>query len=76
MSSTPEFLPFPEEHSMIDGNKLMDEALETLLNSCGVPVELYKDSLDLQPAPRALAMFDIPNTRKLATTLSPKPDAK
>jgi hypothetical protein len=37
---------------------LLDQGLEVLLNNVGVPVELYKGSLQIQSAPAALRLFE------------------
>jgi hypothetical protein len=36
----------------------MDQGMETLLNNIGVPVELFKGSLQIQSAPAALRLFE------------------
>jgi hypothetical protein len=58
-------LPFPVNFQMFgaDANQLaprdlMDQAMETLLNDAGTPVELYNGSLQLQTAPVALRLFE------------------
>lgn len=38
--------------------QLLDQAVDMLLNSCGVPAELYKGTLSLQAAPAALRLFE------------------
>jgi hypothetical protein len=58
-------LPFPVNFQMFgaDANQLaprdlMDQAMETLLNDAGTPIELYNGSLQLQTAPVALRLFE------------------
>jgi len=58
-------LPFPVEYQALGGDAqnlaptdLLNQGLETLLNGAGVPVELYKGTLQLQTAPVALRLFE------------------
>jgi hypothetical protein len=58
-------LPFPVNFQMFgaDANHLAprdlhDQAMETLLNDAGTPIELYNGSLQLQTAPVALRLFE------------------
>jgi hypothetical protein len=58
-------LPFPVNFQMFgaDANQLaprdlMDQAMETLLNDAGTPIELFNGSLQLQTAPAALRLFE------------------
>lgn len=58
-------LPFPVQYQALGGDatklapkELLDQGLDTLLNSIGVPAELYKGSLTLQSAPAALRLFE------------------
>ena len=58
-------LPFPVQYQAIGGDAtqlaprdLLDQGLEILLNNVGVPVELYKGSLQIQSAPAALRLFE------------------
>ncbi len=58
-------LPFPVEYQMLGAEatklaprELLDQANESLLNDVGVPVELYKGTLQLQTAPVALRLFE------------------
>ncbi len=58
-------LPFPVEYKALGGDAtqlaprdLMDQGIEVLLNNVGVPVELYKGSLQIQSAPAALRLFE------------------
>jgi len=58
-------LPFPVQYQIFgaDANhlaprELLDQALETLLNDAGTPVELYNGTLQLQVAPVALRLFE------------------
>ncbi len=57
-------LPFPVNYQMLgaEANQiaprdLHDQAMETLLNESGTPVELYNGSLQIQTAPVALRLF-------------------
>lgn len=59
------FLPFPIKYQALGGeatqlapHELMSQAFETLLNSAGTPVELYRGSLQLQTAPVSLRLFE------------------
>ncbi len=58
-------LPFPVQYQSLGGDAttlaprdLLDQGLEVLLNNIGIPVELYKGSLQLQSAPAALRLFE------------------
>lgn len=58
-------LPFPVQYQALGGDAtqlaprdLLDQGLEILLNNAGVPVELYKGTLQLQSAPAALRLFE------------------
>lgn len=58
-------LPFPVQYQALGGDAtqlapkdLLDQGLEVLLNNVGVPVELYKGSLQIQNAPGALRLFE------------------
>jgi hypothetical protein len=58
-------LPFPVRYQALGAEanqmapyQLMDQALDTLLNSINVPVEFYKGSLTLQAAPTALRLME------------------
>ena len=58
-------LPFPVQYQALGGDatqlaprELLDQGLEVLLNNVGVPVELYKGSLQIQSAPAALRLFE------------------
>jgi hypothetical protein len=58
-------LPFPVEYQALGGDAtqlaprdLLDQGIEILLNNVGVPVELYKGSLQVQSAPAALRLFE------------------
>lgn len=58
-------LPFPVNYQILGGEAtqlaprdLLDQGLETLLNGAGVPVELYKGSLQVQTAPVAMRLFE------------------
>ena len=58
-------LPFPVDYQLLGGEarqlaptELINQGLETLLNSAGVPVELYRGSMQLQTAPVALRLFE------------------
>lgn len=58
-------LPFAVQYQAIGGDAtqlaprdLLDQGLEILLNNIGVPVELYKGSLQIQSAPTALRLFE------------------
>jgi hypothetical protein len=58
-------LPFPVQYQALGGDAtqlapkdLLDQGLEVLLNNVGVPVELYKGSLQIQSAPAALRLFE------------------
>lgn len=58
-------LPFPVQYQALGGDatqlaprELLDQGLEVLLNNVGVPVELYKGSLQIQSAPPALRLFE------------------
>lgn len=58
-------LPFPIEYQALGGDAtqlapkdLLELGMDTLLNSIGVPVELFKGSLSVQSAPAALRLFE------------------
>jgi len=58
-------LPFPIEYQALSGegrelapSDLLTLGLDELLNSCGVPADLYKGSLQLQALPAALRLFE------------------
>lgn len=58
-------LPFPVQYQTLGGDatklapkELLDQGLETLLNNAGIPVELFKGSLQIQSAPAALRLFE------------------
>ena len=58
-------LPFPVQYQALGGDAtqlaprdLLDQGLEVLLNNVGIPVELYKGSLQVQAAPAALRLFE------------------
>jgi hypothetical protein len=58
-------LPYPLEYQMIGGEannlapfQLMDQGIDTLLNSVGVPVDFYKGNLQIQAAPAALRLLE------------------
>lgn len=58
-------LPFPLRYQALGGeasqmapHELMDQAMDTLLSSIGVPVELYRGSLTIQAAPSALRLME------------------
>lgn len=58
-------LPFPIEYQALGGDAtqlapkdLLELGMDTLLNSIGIPVELYKGSMSVQAAPAALRLFE------------------
>ena len=58
-------LPFPVDYQALGGDAtqlapkdLIELGMDTLLNSIGVPVELYKGTLSVQSAPAALRLFE------------------
>ena len=58
-------LPFPIEYKALGGDAralapkdLLEQGLEVLLNGLGVPVELFKGTLQLQTAPAAIRLFE------------------
>ena len=58
-------LPFPVQYQALGGDatqlapqELMEQGMDTLLTSVGIPVELYKGSLSVQAAPAALRLFE------------------
>lgn len=58
-------LPFPLRYQMLGAEannmvpfQLMDQALDGLLNSIGVPVEFYKATLSIQSGPPALRLME------------------
>lgn len=59
------WLPFPVKYQALGGEasqlapyQLMDQGIDTLLNSCNVPVEFYKMTLSMQAAQPALRLFE------------------
>jgi hypothetical protein len=73
-------LPFAVNAQFIGGDAsklaprdLMDQGNEELLNACGVPIEMFKGTLQLQAAPVALRLFEAtwhPLTRDANSWLS------
>lgn len=58
-------LPFPVEYQALGGDadqfaphELLKLGMETLLNSIGVPVQMYSGDLSMQTAPAALRLFE------------------
>lgn len=58
-------LPFPVEYQLLGGegqelapHEMITVALDELLNSCGVPAELYKGTLEYQAMPASLRLFE------------------
>lgn len=58
-------LGFPVEYQALGGDatkfapfEMLNQGMETLLNAAGVPVELYKGTLQLQTAPVSLRLFE------------------
>lgn len=58
-------MPFPLKYQTLGGEasqlapyQLMDQAVDGLLTSVGVPVELYKGTMSLQAAPAALRLLE------------------
>ena len=58
-------LGFPVEYQALGGDatnlaphELLNQGLDTMLNSAGCPVELYKGTLQLQTAPVSLRLFE------------------
>ncbi len=58
-------LPFPINYQTLGGegtqlapHELLTIGIDELLNSCGVPAELYKGTLQLQAMPGALRLFE------------------
>jgi hypothetical protein len=58
-------LPFPIRYQALGGEasqlapyQLMDQALDTLLSSVGIPVQFYKGDLTVQAAPAALRLME------------------
>jgi hypothetical protein len=58
-------LPFPIQYQALGGEasqlapaELINQGYDTLLNSSGVPTDLYKGTLQLQTAPVALRLFE------------------
>ena len=58
-------LPFPVEYQTLGGeanslapSELLSLGIDELLNSCGVPAELYKGTLSMQAMPSALRLFE------------------
>lgn len=63
------FLPFAVEYQTLGGDatqlapkELLDQGTDTLLNSIGVPAEMYRGSMTLQSAPVALRLFEATNS--------------
>jgi hypothetical protein len=59
------WLPYPVKYQALGGEasqmapfQLLDQGQDTLLNSCDIPVELYKMNLSMQAAPPALRLFE------------------
>ncbi len=62
------FLPFPLQYQALGGDAtqlapkdLMDQGMDTLLNSIGIPSEMYRGSLTMQSAPVGLRLFEATN---------------
>lgn len=62
------FLPFPVRYQALGGDaknlapvELLDQAQETLLNGGGIPMDMYRGSLQVQAAPVALRLFEANN---------------
>jgi len=58
-------LPFPIQYDALGGEasalapqELLEQGIDTLLNSVGVPVEFYKANLSIQGAPAALRLME------------------
>jgi len=58
-------LPFPVQYQLLGGDAsrlaprdLLDQGTEQMLNDAGIPVELYRGSLQIQSAPPALRLFE------------------
>jgi hypothetical protein len=58
-------LPFPVQYQSLGGDakalapgELLTQGTETLLNSIGIPVDLYRSSLTVQALPAALRLFE------------------
>lgn len=58
-------LPFPVKYQALGGDakqlapsEIMDQAMETLLNASGTPMELYRGTMQLQAAPVSLRLFE------------------
>jgi hypothetical protein len=58
-------LPFPVKYQAIGGEasqlapfELMDQGVDTLLNSINIPVDFYKGNLTIQAAPAALRLLE------------------
>lgn len=58
-------LPFPIDYKALGGDakafapkELLDQSIEMLLNNIGIPVELFKGTLQLQTAQPALRLFE------------------
>lgn len=61
-------LPFPVQYQALGGDakalvprELIEQANEELLNSIGVPQDLYRSTLTIQAAPTALRLFEASN---------------
>lgn len=62
------FLPFPVKYQTLGGDAnelapkdILDQGYEVLLNGSGIPMELYRGTLQLQAAPVALRLFEATN---------------
>lgn len=58
------YLPFPVNYQVLGGEAsqlapkdIMDQGMETMMNSSGTPMELYRGTLQLQTAPVSLRLF-------------------
>lgn len=58
-------LPFPLEYQALGGEakdlttpELLDQGMDELLNSIGIPAQLYRGDLELQVMPTALRLFE------------------
>ena len=58
-------LPYPAQYNIMGGEanryaptEILTLAYDTLFNSCGIPVDLYKGTMQLQAAPIALRLFE------------------
>lgn len=64
------FLPFPVQYQALGGDAtqlapkdLMDQGMDTLLNSIGVPSEMYRGTMTMQSAPVGLRLFEASNSQ-------------